>query len=103
MGGHKPLRHNWEGEEGSQKTIAQCMQPSHNHCSPLTNVQNVSGYANRGEITAIMGPSGSGKTSLVNVLTGRLGVGNYDLGGNIVFEGNKRQPSTWKSYVNNNK
>lgn len=50
-----------------------------------------------------MGPSGSGKTSLINVLTGRLGPGDYDLDGKITFEGSRRQPSTWKTYVNDNK
>ena len=59
--------------------------------------QGISGYAHRGEITAIMGPSGSGKTTLANVLTGRLGEGNYDLQGKVTFEGEKRDPSTWKS------
>jgi len=44
-----------------------------------------------------MGPSGSGKTTLANVLTGRLGDGKYDLQGKVTFEGEKRDPHTWKS------
>lgn len=60
-------------------------------------LERVSGYAHRGEITAIMGPSGSGKTTLANVLTGRLGEGKYDLHGQVTFEGEKRDPNTWKS------
>ncbi|KAI5808795.1 P-loop containing nucleoside triphosphate hydrolase protein [Peziza echinospora] len=60
-------------------------------------LQNVSGYANRGEMTAIMGPSGAGKTTLANVLTGRVGGQNYQLGGKVTFEGEKRQENIWKS------
>ncbi|KAF8456118.1 hypothetical protein BDZ91DRAFT_801173 [Kalaharituber pfeilii] len=50
-------------------------------------LHGVSGYAHRGEMTAILGPSGSGKTTLANVLTGRLGAGKYELEGKITFEG----------------
>ncbi|KAF8422453.1 P-loop containing nucleoside triphosphate hydrolase protein [Tirmania nivea] len=59
-------------------------------------LEGVSGYARRGEITAIMGPSGSGKTTLVNVLSGRLGKGKYDLQGKVTFEGKQRDSNTWK-------
>lgn len=69
------------------------------HRCILISTQGVSGYAHRGEMTAIMGPSGSGKTTLANVLTGRLGEGKYDLQGDVTFEGQTRDPSTWKSYV----
>lgn len=37
-----------------------------------TIINNVTGYANSGEVTAIMGPSGCGKTSLLNFLTDRI-------------------------------
>lgn len=37
-----------------------------------TIINNISGQAKSGEITAIMGPSGSGKTSLLNFITSRI-------------------------------
>jgi ABC-type multidrug transport system ATPase subunit/ABC-type multidrug transport system permease subunit len=37
-----------------------------------TLINNVSGYAKSGEVTAIMGPSGCGKSSLLNFLTHRI-------------------------------
>lgn len=37
-----------------------------------TILNNVSGYAKSGEVTAIMGPSGCGKTSLLNFLNNRI-------------------------------
>lgn len=37
-----------------------------------TIINNVSGQAKSGELTAIMGPSGSGKTSLLNFITSRI-------------------------------
>lgn len=37
-----------------------------------TIINNISGQAKSGELTAIMGPSGSGKTSLLNFITSRI-------------------------------
>lgn len=47
-------------------------------------------------MTAILGPSGSGKTSLTNVLTGRIGGGNYKVEGKVLFQGKPRSEATWK-------
>lgn len=59
-------------------------------------VEGMTGYAHRGEMTAILGPSGSGKTSLTNVLTGRIGGGNYTAEGKVLFQGKKRDEAHWK-------
>jgi ABC-type multidrug transport system ATPase subunit len=58
-------------------------------------LNNVSGFAHRGEVTGIIGPSGSGKTTLMNVLTGHV-AGKCKINGTILFEGKKREESTWK-------
>ena len=58
-------------------------------------LNDVSGFARRGEVTGIIGPSGSGKTTLINILTGRV-AGKCKINGTIRFEGKKRNGSTWK-------
>jgi ABC-type multidrug transport system ATPase subunit len=58
-------------------------------------LSDVSGFALRGEVTAIIGPSGSGKTTLMNILTGRVD-GKCKISGKILFEGKKRDEVTWK-------
>jgi ABC-type Mn2+/Zn2+ transport system ATPase subunit len=58
-------------------------------------LNDVSGFARRGEVTGIIGPSGSGKTTLMNILTGRV-AGKCKINGAIRFEGKKRDESTWK-------
>ena len=49
-------------------------------------LNNVSGHANSGTVTAIMGSSGGGKTSLLNALAGRLARGG-NLYGEITING----------------
>lgn len=58
-------------------------------------LDDVNGFAHRGEVTGIIGPSGSGKTTLLNILTGRV-AGKCKIDGKILFDGKKRDKSTWK-------
>lgn len=63
-------------------------------------LKNVSGYANSGEITAILGPSGSGKTSLLNVLACRtLYSKNIMLAGKCYVNDYLRNENTFKKRV----
>ncbi|KAJ1976117.1 hypothetical protein H4R35_002841 [Dimargaris xerosporica] len=59
-----------------------------------TILHGVSGQVMPGEMVAIMGSSGAGKSTLLNALSGRLTVGK--LGGQILFNGEKRIPSQFK-------
>ncbi|RHZ44130.1 hypothetical protein Glove_757g5 [Diversispora epigaea] len=57
-------------------------------------IQNIHGYANPGEILAIMGPSGCGKTTLLNILGNRVGKqgvsGTINLNGHRLIKETKR-------------
>ncbi|XP_002974167.2 ABC transporter G family member 11 [Selaginella moellendorffii] len=55
-------------------------------------LHRLSGYAEPGNITAIMGPSGSGKSTLLDTLAGRLAK-NTTLTGEIFLNGRKKQLS----------
>jgi ABC-type multidrug transport system ATPase subunit len=52
-------------------------------------LQNCTGYAEAGSITAIMGPSGSGKSTLLDALAGRLGPNTVQTG-NILLNGESK-------------
>ncbi|KAF7112841.1 hypothetical protein RHSIM_RhsimUnG0188300 [Rhododendron simsii] len=52
-------------------------------------VQGLTGYAQPGEVLAIMGPSGFGKTTLLDALAGRLGA-NTRHTGDILMNGRKQ-------------
>ncbi|RZC64442.1 hypothetical protein C5167_008133 [Papaver somniferum] len=54
-----------------------------------TIIQGLNGYAQHGEILAIMGPSGSGKSTLLDALAGRLAL-NTRLSGLIKVNGQKQ-------------
>ena len=54
-------------------------------------LKNVAGHLSPGKLLAILGPSGSGKTSLLNVLAGRVTVG--ELSGEILLNGAPRSES----------
>ncbi|KAF7112837.1 hypothetical protein RHSIM_RhsimUnG0188100 [Rhododendron simsii] len=49
-------------------------------------IQGLTGYAQPGEVLAIMGPSGCGKSTLLDALAGRLGA-NTKKSGNILING----------------
>eukprot|EP00475_Leptophrys_vorax_P023598 TRINITY_DN3229_c0_g1_i3.p1 TRINITY_DN3229_c0_g1~~TRINITY_DN3229_c0_g1_i3.p1 ORF type:complete len:687 (+),score=141.68 TRINITY_DN3229_c0_g1_i3:16-2076(+) len=51
-------------------------------------LRDISGWANPGEVLAIMGPSGSGKTSLLSVLSGRAAA-NAHIEGSVTVNGEK--------------
>ncbi|GAB2283355.1 ATP-binding cassette sub- G member 1 [Dionaea muscipula] len=61
------------GKEGRQRTI----------------LEGVTGYAQPGEVLAIMGPSGCGKSTLLDALAGRLG-SNIRKTGEILANGRKK-------------
>jgi len=52
-------------------------------------LQDCTGYAEAGSITAIMGPSGSGKSTLLDALAGRLGPNTMQTG-NILLNGESK-------------
>ncbi|RKP33352.1 hypothetical protein BJ085DRAFT_35458 [Dimargaris cristalligena] len=62
-----------------------------------TLLNNVSGNVAPGEMVAIMGSSGAGKSTLLNALAGRLKTGK--LKGQILYNGAKRNPHCYLSYV----
>lgn len=63
-------------------------------------LKSVFGYANSGELTAILGPSGSGKTSLLNVLACRtLYSKNLMLTGKCYINGNIRNEYNFKQII----
>ncbi|XP_072979978.1 ABC transporter G family member 1-like [Typha angustifolia] len=53
-------------------------------------LSGLAGYAQPGEVLAVMGPSGCGKSTLLDTLAGRLG-SNMNQSGNILING-RRQP-----------
>ncbi|XP_074579799.1 ABC transporter G family member 1-like [Curcuma longa] len=53
-------------------------------------LRDVTGYANPGEVLAIMGPSGCGKSTLLDTLAGRLGSG-LTQNGDILINGQKQK------------
>ncbi|XP_074579893.1 ABC transporter G family member 1-like [Curcuma longa] len=53
-------------------------------------LRDVTGYANPGEVLAIMGPSGCGKSTLLDALAGRLGSG-LTQNGDILINGQKQK------------
>lgn len=57
-----------------------------------TILNEVSGYAEAGTLTAIMGPSGSGKSTLLDALSGRLAADAF-LAGTILLNGRKAKLS----------
>eukprot|EP00753_Platysulcus_tardus_P001396 PLAT11325.2.p1 GENE.PLAT11325.2~~PLAT11325.2.p1 ORF type:complete len:695 (-),score=412.60 PLAT11325.2:85-2169(-) len=52
-----------------------------------TLLRGLNGYAQPGQMLAIMGPSGAGKSTLLNALSGRLGGKAIDLSGEILLHG----------------
>ncbi|KAJ0981403.1 hypothetical protein J5N97_009658 [Dioscorea zingiberensis] len=62
---------------------------SNNEGVPRVILDAVTGYAQPGEILAIMGPSGCGKSTLLDTLAGRLGSGMRQ-SGNILVNGRRQ-------------
>ncbi|KAA8498384.1 ABC transporter G family member 22 [Porphyridium purpureum] len=60
-------------------------------------LRGISGEVRAGTMLAIMGSSGAGKTTLLNMLAGRLTSSkDYEVSGEILVNGAKRNPSTFK-------
>eukprot|EP00667_Euglena_gracilis_P000129 EG_transcript_129 len=59
----------------------------------LRLLENVSGFAKPGTMTALMGSSGAGKTTLLDVLAGRKNTGRVE--GDILLNGQKADPITF--------
>jgi ABC-type multidrug transport system ATPase subunit len=57
-----------------------------------TVLDQLTGYAEPGTITALMGPSGSGKSTLLDALAGRLAA-NVFLSGTVLLNGRKTKLS----------
>jgi ABC-type multidrug transport system fused ATPase/permease subunit len=57
-----------------------------------TVLDELTGYAEPGSLTALMGPSGSGKSTLLDALAGRLAA-NAFLSGNVLLNGRKAKLS----------
>jgi len=57
-----------------------------------TVLDELTGYAEPGSLTALMGPSGSGKSTLLDALAGRLAT-NAFLSGNVLLNGRKTKLS----------
>lgn len=57
-----------------------------------TILNEISGYAEAGTLTAVMGPSGSGKSTLLDALSGRLAADAF-LAGAILLNGRKAKLS----------
>jgi ABC-type multidrug transport system ATPase subunit len=56
-------------------------------------LNNMSGEVFAGQVVGIMGGSGAGKSTFLNTLAGRIGPGK--LSGDILVDGQPRNPSTW--------
>jgi ABC-type transport system involved in cytochrome bd biosynthesis fused ATPase/permease subunit len=57
-----------------------------------TVLDELTGFAEPGSLTALMGPSGSGKSTLLDALAGRLAA-NAFLSGNVLLNGRKAKLS----------
>lgn len=60
-------------------------------------VQPTSGYAQSGDLLAVMGPSGSGKTTLLDAIAGRMK--SSAVGGSITFDGSVLTDSQHQAFV----
>jgi ABC-type multidrug transport system ATPase subunit len=60
-------------------------------------VQPTSGYAQSGDLLAVMGPSGSGKTTLLDAIAGRMK--SAAVGGSITFDGSVLTDSQHQAFV----
>ncbi len=58
-------------------------------------LDHISGHVRPGELVAILGASGAGKTTLLNAISARISK-KGDLTGQILLDGQKRNPATWK-------
>lgn len=61
-------------------------------------LSGLSGAVRQGEMVAILGASGAGKTTLLNIVSARVDH-TGDLSGSVLFNGQPRDPATWKRTV----
>ncbi|KAG5490171.1 hypothetical protein JKF63_00290 [Porcisia hertigi] len=61
-----------------------------------TIVRNVSGYAQSGEMLAVLGPSGAGKTTLLDILAQRKMKGKGHVTGTLLLNGAPIQPAAFR-------
>ena len=61
--------------------------------SKVDVIKNLTGRIRTGKLTLVIGPPGCGKTTFLQLLSGRLEVGSSTLEGDLLYNGEKSDPS----------